>query len=63
MPHTEASIVVNRPADLLKGYRTGRYQFDGRTLHWEYPRRWLMRAALNFLVPQVTDGGLPQPEG
>jgi hypothetical protein len=29
---------VNRPTDLIKGYRTGRYQFDGRTLHWEYPR-------------------------
>lgn len=28
----------NRPTDIVRGYRTGRFQFDGRTLHWEYPR-------------------------
>src|SRR2546426_1093946 len=37
---------VNRPTDsamtesspVVRGHRTGRWQFDGRTLTWEYPR-------------------------
>ncbi len=28
----------NRPNDLVRWYRTGRYHFDGHTLMWEYPR-------------------------
>jgi len=28
----------NRPNDLVRWYRTGRYHFDGQTLMWEYPR-------------------------
>lgn len=28
----------NRPNELVRWYRTGRYQFDGHTLIWEYPR-------------------------
>lgn len=28
----------NRPNELVRWYRTGRYLFDGRTLIWEYPR-------------------------
>jgi steroid Delta-isomerase len=26
------------PGDLARGYRTGSFHFDGRTLVWEYPR-------------------------
>ncbi len=28
----------NRPNELVRWYRTGRYLFDGQTLVWEYPR-------------------------
>ncbi len=28
-----------RPNDLVRWYRSGHYQFDGRTLTWEYPRQ------------------------
>ncbi len=28
----------NRPNELVRWYRTGRYLFDGHTLMWEYPR-------------------------
>jgi hypothetical protein len=28
-----------RPSDLVRWHRSGRYQFNGRTLIWEYPRR------------------------
>ncbi len=28
----------NRPNDLVRWYRTGRYHFDDQTLMWEYPR-------------------------
>lgn len=28
----------NRPKDLVRWYRTGRYQLDGQTLIWEYLR-------------------------
>ncbi len=27
-----------RPNELVRWYRTGRYLFDGHTLMWEYPR-------------------------
>jgi hypothetical protein len=29
----------SRPNELVRWYRTGRYQFDGQTLIWEYPRQ------------------------
>lgn len=29
----------NRPNELVRWYRTGRYLFDGQTLSWEYPRQ------------------------
>jgi hypothetical protein len=29
---------VGPPPDLARGYRTGSFHFDGRTLVWEYPR-------------------------
>jgi len=28
----------NRPNELVRWHRTGRYHFDGQTLMWEYPR-------------------------
>ncbi len=28
----------NRPNELVRWHRTGRYQFNGHTLIWEYPR-------------------------
>ncbi len=31
----------NRPTELVRWYRTGRYHFDGQTLMWEYPRAHL----------------------
>lgn len=30
---------ASRPNELARWYRTGIYQFDGRTLIWEYPRQ------------------------
>jgi hypothetical protein len=49
-----------RPNDLVRGYRTGEYLTDGKTLMWEYPRQTPEAEQIDIMEVMEIDRGLIQ---